>query len=179
MTAAAGGVGSLLVQLGKRAGAARVIGLASTTEKLEFSRSLGADAGFNYSSSGWITQLNASTNGRGAEIIYDTVGGGLTRTILDILAPNGELIFAALNRFRLEAADLEGMFQRNQSLTGFALLPLLDLVTLPQTLAALFHLVQSAQLRVHVSGRYPLEHVAEAHHALEDRLTTGKLVLIP
>jgi NADPH:quinone reductase len=116
---------------------------------------------------------------RGIEIIYDSVGGPITRGCFTALAPLGELVFAALNRCQLTTRDLETMFNQNQSIKGFALLPLLDAITLHDELFRLFDLAQAGTLKVLIGGRYPLEQVAEAHRALENRLTTGKVVLTP
>jgi NADPH2:quinone reductase len=179
VTAAAGGVGSLLIQLAKRAGAKLVIALASTPKKLELTQSLGADLAFNYQNQVWIDQVKEATGGKGIDIIYDSVGSAITRECFSALAPLGELVFAALNRCQLTARDLETMFNRNQSIRGFALLPLLNAFTLKDELSRLFDLAQSGALKVLVGGRYPLEQVAEAHRVLENRLTTGKVVLIP
>ena len=71
------------------------------------------------------------------------------------------------------------MFNENQSIKGFALLPLLDRGTLHDELARLFQLAEAGTLKVLIGGSYPLEQVAEAHRALKNRLTTGKVVLIP
>jgi NADPH2:quinone reductase len=71
------------------------------------------------------------------------------------------------------------MFNQNQSIRGFALLPLLDPATLHDELSRLFDLAQALSLKLLIGGRYPLEQVAEAHRALENRRTTGKVVLIP
>ena len=117
--------------------------------------------------------------GKGVDIIYDTVGGEVTGVGLNALAPLGELVFAALNRCQLTARDLESMFNQNQSIRGFALLPLLDPVTLNEELGRLFALAKAGTLKVLIGGTYPLEQVAEAHRALENRLTIGKVVLIP
>jgi NADPH2:quinone reductase len=179
VTAAAGGVGSLLIQLAKRAGAKLVIALASTPKKLELTQSLGADLAFNYQNQVWIDQVKEATGGKGIDIIYDSVGSAITRECFSALAPLGELVFAALNRCQLTAFDLETMFNQNQSIRGFALLPLLNAFTLKDELSRLFDLAQSGALKVLVGGRYPLEQVAEAHRALENRLTTGKVVLTP
>lgn len=178
VTAAGGGVGSLLVQLAKRAGAKLVIATAGSIEKLEFTRSLGADFAFGYQTADWVDQVKRVTNGAGADLIYDSVGGKVTKASLDALAPLGELMFAALNRFELNTRDLESMFLKNQSLRGFALLPLLSPTTLRETLSELFHLAQIGDLNVPPVRRYSLDRVAEAHRALEDRSTTGKLVLV-
>ncbi|MBV9876123.1 MAG: zinc-binding alcohol dehydrogenase family protein [Verrucomicrobia bacterium] len=179
VTAAAGGVGSLLIQVAKKANTKQVIALAGDPNKLEVAKSLGADFAFNYQSHSWIDQVKDATDGKGADIIYDTVGGPITGACLNALAPLGELVFAALNRCQLTARALETMFNQNQSIKGFALLPLLDAVTLRDELSRLFNLAQAGCLKVLIGGRYPLEQVAEAHRALEKRLTTGKVVLIP
>jgi NADPH2:quinone reductase len=179
VTAAAGGVGSLLIQLAKRAGAKLVIALAGTPKKLEVAQSLGADLAFNYQDQGWIDHVKDATGGKGIAIIFDSVGGPITRGCLNALAPLGELVFAALNRCQLTARDLEAIFNQNQSIKGFALLPLLSAVRLQDELSRLFDLARAGTLKVLIGGRYPLEHAAEAHQALENRLTTGKIVLIP
>jgi NADPH2:quinone reductase len=179
VTAAAGGVGSLLIQLAKQASAKEVIALAGDPNKLEVTKSLGADHAFNYRNQGWTDQVKDATGGKGVDIIYDTVGGQVTGACLDALAPLGELVFAALNRCQLTARDLESMFNKNQSIRGFALLPLLNAVTLHDELTRLFDLAQAGSLKVSIGGRYPLEQVAEAHRALENRPTTGKVVLVP
>ena len=111
VTAAADGVGSLLIQLAKQAGAKLIIALAGNPKKLELTQSLGADLAFNYQSQAWIDQAKEVTGGQGIDIIYDSVGGAITRECFTALAPLGELVFAALNRCQLTASDLETMFQ--------------------------------------------------------------------
>ncbi|OWJ68677.1 quinone oxidoreductase family protein [Inquilinus limosus] len=179
VTAAAGGVGSMLLQLARRAGAERVIALAGGPEKLEAARSLGADLGIDYREPSWAALVRDATGGRGADIVHDTVGGAVTKACLDALAPAGELVFAALGRFELTAAELEGMLFRNQSLKGFALLPLLTREGLRADLAELFALAAAGTLTVTVGGRYRLDQAAEAHRVLEERRSLGKVVLIP
>jgi NADPH2:quinone reductase len=179
ITAAAGGVGSLLIQLAKRAGAKQILALTSTPEKLRLAESLGADFAVDYRASDWVDEAKELTGGVGPDIIYDLVGGPLTRTLLTALAPFGQLVFGALSRCQLAAQDLENMFHKNQSIKGFALLPLLNPDTLKEDLSSLFNLAERGNLKVLIGGRYPLENAAEAHRALENRLTTGKVVLIP
>lgn len=179
VTAAAGGVGSLLLQLARRAGAERVIAVAGGQGKLDVARGLGADLGIDYREPGWAAQVREAAGGRGADIVYDTVGGPVTRACLDALAPAGELVFAALGRYELTAAEVEGLFFRNQSLKGFALLPLLTPESLRADLAELFGLAAAGTLTVTVGGRYRLDQAAEAHRVLEERRSTGKIVLMP
>ncbi|WP_342239331.1 quinone oxidoreductase family protein [Inquilinus sp. OTU3971] len=179
VTAAAGGVGSLLLQLARRAGAERVIAVAGGPEKLDVARSLGADLGIDYREPGWAGLVREATGGGGADIVYDTVGGAVTRACLEALAPQGKLVFGALGRFELGTAELESMILQNQSLKGFALLPLLTPEGLRADLAELFALAAAGALTVQQGGRYRLDQAAEAHRALESRWSTGKIVLIP
>lgn len=180
--AAAGGVGSLLVQLAKAKGAGKVIAAAGGAGKIELALSLGADVAIDYTNPDLTARVRELTGGQGADIIYDTVGGALTALSLQALAPGGELVFAALGRYGLEPSDLEAMIGRNQSLRGFALLPLLPL--LPQevvraSLSELFQLAATRRLRVAIGGRFPLDQAGEAHRLLDERRSTGKVVLVP
>jgi len=182
INAAAGGVGSLLVQLAKRAGAKTVIAAASTTQKLDFVRLLGADFGVDYTKPDWIERVRMANGGGGPDIIYESVGGAVTKACLDALAPLGELvIYGALNiqDFHLGVKELGGLIFKNQSVTGFALVPLLTPESLKTNLAELFDLAVRGQLKVTIGATYPLECAAEAHHVLEGRHTTGKVVLVP
>jgi len=180
ITAAAGGVGSLLVQLAKRAGARAVIAGASSAQKLEFARSLGADAGVNYTNQNWIDALRGLTGGNGPDIIYESVGHEVTKASLAALAPLGQIvIYGALNiqSFQLGVPELLGLIFKNQSLTGFAFAPLLSPEGLRAGLDELFGLVTKGKLVATIGGRYPLAEASQAHSALEGRGTIGKLVL--
>lgn len=182
VTAAAGGVGSMLVQLARRAGAATVIAAAGSDAKCDFVRSLGADVAVDYTRADWPQQVRAASGGDGPDIIYESTGGAITRNCLELLAPRGRLVvYGALNAhdFALGVPELLGLIFRNQSFSGFALVPLLTPKSLRDGLRTLFHLAERGELKVHLGGRYPLAHAGEAHAALEGRRTTGKLVLIP
>jgi NADPH2:quinone reductase len=177
--AAAGGVGSLLVQLAKAKGAGKVIAAAGGAGKIELALSLGADVAIDYTNPDLTARVRELTGGQGADIIYDTVGGALTALSLQALAPGGELVFAALGRYGLEPSDLEAMIGRNQSRRGFALLPLLPQEVLRASLSELFQLAATRRLRVAIGGRFPLDQAGEAHRLLDERRSTGKVVLVP
>ena len=181
VSAAAGGVGSLLIQLARRAGARQVIAAASADKKLAFAQTLGADAGVNYSSSGWVNAAREIAGGQGPDIIYESVGGEVTMQALQALAPQGNLvIYGALNiqQFQLGIPELLGLIFRNQSLSGFATTPLLTPERVRAGLADLFQQARQGRLRVTVGGSFPLARAADAHRALEGRGTTGKIVLV-
>jgi NADPH2:quinone reductase len=180
VNAAAGGVGSLLIQIVKRAGAKRIIAGASEESKLQLARSLGADAGVNYTHPDWVARTKALAGGVGPDVIYDSVGGSVTAGCLEALASLGELvIYGALNiqSFQLGVAELVGMIFKNQSIRGFAVMPLLTRAQLRADLATLFEMAVHRQLNVHVGAVVPLERAADAHRALDERRSVGKLVL--
>jgi NADPH2:quinone reductase len=182
INAAAGGVGSLLVQLARRAGASRVIAAASSLEKLDYVRSLGADVAIDYTKTDWVDAVRAASGGSGPDIIYESAGGAVTHGSLAVLAPKGQIvIYGALNiqSFALGVPELINLIFKNQSLTGFALPTLLTPGGLKMGLAELFDLVVRGDLKVTIGGTYPLDRAGDAHKALEGRLTTGKLVLVP
>lgn len=182
VSAAAGGVGSLLVQIARRAGAARVIAAASSPEKLALARRLGANEGVDYSQPGWTKQARATAGGRGFDIIYESVGGTVTPASLELLAPLGRtVVFGALNLqdFALGVPELKALVAGNQSLTGFTLLPLLRKDEVKADLAELFALAARGEIEVLPGGSYPLKQAPAAHQALESRQTAGKLVLVP
>lgn len=182
VSAAGGGVGSLLVQLARRAGARRVIAAASTAEKRAFALSLGADAAIDYTQANWLDSLRQATDGAGPDIVFESTGGSVTMASLQALAPHGEIvIYGSLNiqEFHLGVPELLGLIFKNQSLTGFAVAPLLNPDALRAGLEELFALVASGTLKVRIGGVYPLDQAAEAHAALQNRGVIGKLVLRP
>lgn len=182
VSAAAGGVGSLLVQLAKRAGAQQVIAAASTEDKRAFALSLGADAAVDYTADGWSQAVRNLTGGAGADIIYESVGGSVTGESLKALAALGQiLIFGSLNilGFNLGVPELLGLIFQNQSITGFATAPLLTPDGLRDGLAHLFGLAASGEMKVTIGGAFPLEQAGEAHRLLESRQSLGKIVLTP
>jgi NADPH2:quinone reductase len=179
VNAAAGGVGSLLVQLARDSGARLVIAAAGSDEKRDLALALGASIAVDYSSPDWVERVREATGGRGADIIYEFMGGSFTKACLDALAPGGELVFGALGRFSLEQAAMEGLFAQNQSMKGFALLPLLTPDKLKADLGWLFDEAANGRLKIVQGGRYLLDQASDAHRAVERRQTVGKVVLIP
>lgn len=179
VTAAAGGVGSLLLQLASRYGAERVVAAAGSVDKRALAVRLGADAAVDSGRRSWAETVREATGGAGVGTVYDLAGGDATSVLLDALAPQGELVFAALGRFTLGPDEMERLLARNQSIRGLALLPLLRAEALRQDLLWLFGEAAAGRLAVTQGGRYPLEAVADAHRAIEARHTHGKIILVP
>ncbi len=173
--AAAGGVGSLLVQLSKHKGA-KVLGTASTAEKLEKIASLGADVGINYSESDWTDEVLAATDGKGANLIIEMVGGEIGKQNLKCLATGGTMIVygaASGEDFQISALSLLG---RMQTVKGYNLNFETRENMAAFTKELMSHIAEN-RLEVIVS-EFPLEQAREAHDALEGRKTMGKVVLI-
>lgn len=182
ISAAAGGVGSFLVQLARRDGAKRVIAAASSPEKLAFARDLGAHDVVNYAERGWVEAARAAAGGAGPDLIFESAGGMITRDCLGLLGPCGRLmIYGALNihDFRFDAEDLKRIIFLNQSISGFALVPLLTPDGLRRDLSELFGLAAQGQLMVTIDSVHRLEDAAEAHRRIESRASRGKIILTP
>ena len=172
--AAAGGVGSLLVQLAKHKGA-KVLGTASTAEKLEKIVSLGADVGINYSESDWTDEVLTATDGKGADLIIEMVGGDIGKQNLKCLATGGTMtVYGAASGedFQISALSLLG---RMQTVKGYNL----NLETRENmavfTKELMTHIAKN-RLEVIVT-EFPLEQARQAHDSLEGRKTMGKVVL--
>ncbi len=172
--AAAGGVGSLLVQLAKHKGA-RVIGTASTTEKLTLVKELGADVAINYTEADWTKQVLAATEGKGVDLLIEMVGGEIGSRNVACLAAGGTMIVygaASGEDFQISALGLLG---KNLIVRGYTLYS-----ETPDTLATftgeLMSHIEAKRLRIMVQ-EFPFADVAAAHRAIESRQTTGKVVL--
>ncbi|WID94993.1 zinc-binding dehydrogenase [Bosea vestrisii] len=182
ISAAAGGVGSLLVQLAKRAGAKRVIAMASSNEKLALAQGIGADAGVDYTQPDWPEQVRALTDGAGPDLIFDASGGDIPAQCLALLAPFGRLVLygpLSIADFRPDAEELKALIFGNRAVAGFSLLPNLTSERLAHDLGELFALVTAGELKLLPGGSFPLAQASAAHAALESRQSAGKLVLVP
>ncbi|MEM7667459.1 MAG: zinc-binding dehydrogenase [Pseudomonadota bacterium] len=177
-TAAAGGVGAMIVQFARLRGATAVIGAASG-DKLERVRALEVDAALDYRTDGWTHALASEA---APDLIYDAVGGSIGRTALAALAPGGTFVtYGALSGeiLTLDQVAMGGVIFANQSLRGFANYALLSDEVIREALTELFDLAATRRIQARVGGRYPLAEVGRAHADLEARRTSGKLVLIP
>ncbi|MDQ3265917.1 MAG: quinone oxidoreductase [Myxococcota bacterium] len=176
--AAAGGVGSLLVQLCRHLGA-RVVGLTSTEAKRDRILRLGADAVFASSSADWPDEVRALTGGRGADVVFDSIG----KTLLDSLRATrtgGRVVFFGMAGGNPPPVDPRVLMDASLSLTGGDLWNVLTSREERRARAAtLFGWVRSGTINVEVSRTFPLKDGAGAHRVLESGSTTGKLLLIP
>ncbi len=176
--AAAGGVGLLLVQIAKRAGA-RVIGTAGTDDKARLARDAGADEVIVYTRESFTDEVRRITEGHGVDVIYDSVGRTTFLPGLDLLRPRGMMVLFGQSSGPVDPIDPQ-ILARKGSL--FLTRPTLAWYTAtPEELRSraddLFAWVAAGQLSVRIGAEFPLESAADAHRALEGRRTTGKVLL--
>ncbi|MGG3790868.1 quinone oxidoreductase family protein [Geobacillus thermodenitrificans] len=178
--AAAGGVGTLAVQLAKRFGAKTVIATASTEEKRELARRLGADVTIDYTQNDWTKAVMEATDGRGVDVALEMVGGGIFHQTLDCLAPFGRLVVYGMASGEMTRLNPARLMAKNWSVVGFFLPQIMRKRALyEQSLRELLHWVQEGSLELIIGGVYPLEQAAMVHELLQGRKTSGKLLLVP
>ncbi|MGK5729235.1 quinone oxidoreductase family protein [Streptomyces sp. URMC 124] len=180
--AASGGIGHLSVQWAKAHGAGPVIATASSPEKLDFARALGADVVIDYSRDTWVDEVRDATGGKGVDIILDSIGGDVLRRGVGLLAPFGRLVFYGSAGGGLEIPRISPMeLIEMKFITGFALSrwraarPKEYLANHEELAAAL----ADGTIRHAVHATYPLEEVGRAHAEIESRAHIGRIVLLP
>lgn len=174
--AAAGGVGSLLIQLNKLAGAI-VVGAASGS-KLAYVKHLGADHAIDYTEREWSAQVFAATGGRGVDVVFDSVGGQIGGQAFGCLAPLGRMIvFGGASGQPLPLPQMMMPLNvKGLTISGFGG-PWLRAGRAAVAAQALAAYVTQGQLTLEVGQAFTLEDAAAAHRALQERATTGKIVL--
>lgn len=179
--AAAGGVGSLAVQLARRSGAGRVIATAGTAEKRELALSLGADAAVDPAADDLTAALCAANGGEQVDVVLEMTGGRVTDQSLAALAPFGRLAFYGMaGLVEPEKVAPRALQRRSATVSGFWLMHAFARpALLAQAYAELAAQVAAGELRVVRGGDYPMSEVRRAHEDLRGRRTTGKLVLDP
>ncbi|MFE5087664.1 quinone oxidoreductase family protein [Streptomyces mirabilis] len=182
VTAAAGGVGGMLVQFARLHGAHTIIGAVGSEARFGAVKELGASDVVNYNEPGWADALRAATGGLGPDLVYDSVGGEVFDTNLAMLSEHGKLVFYGSNNLKgdsISSDQMRMMNLRNLTVASFGIQGQLSRERLRSGLTEIFSLLREGSIRPRIAGRYPLEEVGEAHRALEARSTLGKVLLIP
>ncbi len=178
--AAAGGVGLLLTQIAKLKGA-RIIGCVSNEEKAALAREAGADIVVDYTRDDFEAAAKKATDGKGVQVVYDSVGKTTFDKSLKSLAPRGLLALFGQSSGPVGPIDPQvlasggSLFLTRPTLVTY----IASDAELRQRAADLFAWIADGALRLRVQHEYPLSQAADAHRALEERRTTGKVVLIP
>ncbi|MER7078826.1 NADPH2:quinone reductase [Saccharopolyspora kobensis] len=174
--AAAGGVGSLLVQLAREAGA-RVVGAARGDRKLGVLRELGADAVVDYSAPNWAEQVLEATGGKGPDVVFDGVGGQIGRAAFGVTARGGR--FSVHGASSGSATEISAEEARQRGVEVLGIEQLFDFGPHQRRWAEqMMAKAAAGTLRPLIGQTFPLERAAEAHAAVENRTAVGKTLIL-
>jgi NADPH:quinone reductase len=178
--AAAGGVGLLLCQIAKMRGA-RVIGTVSTEDKAKLAREAGASDVILYTKQDFEAEVKRLTDGKGLQVVYDSVGQTTFDKGFNCLAPRGMMALygqssGPIGPFDLHVLNAKGsLFVTRPSLNHH----IITRAELLQRSEELLGWIRDGKLKLRTEFEFPLKDAADAHRALEARKTTGKVLLIP
>jgi NADPH2:quinone reductase len=178
--AAAGGTGSLAVQLAKRMGAGRVIALASSPEKRELAMRLGADAAVDSREEKLRDAILEANGGQPVDVVLEMAGGHAFDECLRSLAPFGRIVTFGIASREQNRVATGALMRHSTAVVGFWLMHLFARPDeLRAGIAELFEAVASGDLEVVIGGVYPLSEAPRAHEEMAARQTSGKLLLDP
>lgn len=177
---AAGGVGSLAIQIAKALGASPVIGTASTEQRREFVLGLGADAAIGYDDDHWPERVLDLTDGRGVDVLIESIGGEVFEQNFQALAPFGRYLLLGSTRGPGGPIAPRRLMTRSQALIGFYLPVFYQRPELiADALRFLAAGLANGQITAAIDDVLPLQSAAEAHRRLEQRQVSGTLALDP
>ncbi|MFI0445416.1 zinc-binding alcohol dehydrogenase family protein [Actinomadura sp. 6N118] len=179
VTAAAGTIGHLAVQLAKHKGARTVIATAGSPAKVAFLKELGADVAIDHTEPDWAAQVRQAAPD-GVDLALDAVGGEMLHTSIGLLAPFGRAVAFGASAGDLTSVPITSLFAL-KTLTGFSLMAwrAADSEQARADIAEMTALVQADALRVVTETKLPLNEVVQAHRLMEQRTVLGRLLLIP
>jgi NADPH2:quinone reductase len=175
VTASAGGLGTLLVQLAREAGA-RVIGAARGGEKLRLTRELGAETAVDYTDTDWAEQVRAVTGGRGADLVFDGVGGQVGSEAFAVTADGGRFSAHGAPSGGFAPIDPAYADRRGVTLRGIGdvqVAPAEGKLLAERAVAA----AAEGRIKPFIGPTFPLEKATDAHAAIEARTVIGKVLL--
>ncbi len=178
--AGAGGVGMAAIQLAKHAGAT-VISTASSDEKLERLKEYGLDHGINYVRESFLARTRELTDGRGADVILDSVGGQNLVDSISALSYRGTLVSVGLAGRSGSTVEARALWEKNNALRGVFLggALLTEHARVHTMIAELMERVAAGELSVVIDRTFPLAEAAAAHAYIESRQAFGRVVLTP
>jgi NADPH2:quinone reductase len=177
--AAAGGVGLLLVQMAHNLGA-RVIGTVSTAEKARLAREAGADDVILYTQVDFEVETRRLTDGKGVDVVYDSVGKTTFEKGLNVIRPRGYLVLFGGSSGPVPPFDLIQLSQKGSLYVTRPTLAhyIATREELEERSQAVFGMIAAGKLKLRIEHTYPLKDAAQAHRDLEARKTTGKVLLL-
>ncbi|MEU0480558.1 zinc-binding dehydrogenase [Streptosporangium sp. NPDC006013] len=177
VTAAAGGAGSLLVQLARDAGA-RVVAAARGERKLALARELGAEITVDYSQEGWEHRVREAAGGAGVDLVFDGAGGELGRAAFEAAARGGRFVTYGTAGGGFADIAPRAAEDRQVRVTNLLASGPPDRATVRELLAQALALAAEGRIRPAIGATYPLDRAVDAHIALAERDTVGKSLLL-
>jgi NADPH2:quinone reductase len=175
--AGAGGTGLLLIQMLKAKGTT-VFTTVSTKEKAAFAKEAGADEAILYKNENFVPRVKELTGGKGANVVYDSVGLATYQGSLDVLRPRGMLVLFGQSSGKVPPLDLSLLSERSLFLTRPSLAHhTAEKREFLERAEQVLGWVRDGSLRVRIERYYPLTKLAQAHRDLESRVTSGKLLI--
>lgn len=177
---AAGGVGSLAVQLAKPFGAGTVIGTASSEDRRKLALALGADVVIDPSPEGLTQRLIEANRGKEVDVVFDMSGGAVFEASAKALAPFGRIVVCGIASQQPNSISTGSLLRYSRAIVGFYLFHCLRRPgMLAEPLSDLFGRAARGELKAVVGATYALQQAADAHIDLRERRTTGKVLLDP
>jgi NADPH:quinone reductase and related Zn-dependent oxidoreductases len=178
--AAAGGTGRLVVQMAKLRGA-RVLAVVSTDEKAKVAREAGADEVIVYTRQDFETEVKRLTDGKGVDVVYDSVGASTFQKSLNVIRRRGMMV--TFGNASGPVPPVEPLLLSQKGSLFLTRPTLFDYTATREELewraTDVLNWVAAGKLKLQIGATYPLANAADAHRALEGRKTTGKLLLTP
>ena len=178
VTAGAGTIGHLAVQLARLRGAGTVIATAGPA-KLGLVKELGADAAVDHTQPDWAEQVRAAAPG-GVDVALEAVGGEVLAQTIELLAPHGRAVVFGASSGQMGAVPVRGLVML-KTVTGYSLLAAraIEPERVRSDVAEISDLLEARRLRAETQTRLPLAEAARAHRLLEDRAVPGRILLLP
>jgi NADPH2:quinone reductase len=177
---AAGGVGSLALQLGRPLGAGRVIATASSEEKRALALELGADVAIDPAAEGLTERLIEANEGRPVDVVFEMSGGEVFEASYRALAPFGRIVAYGIATNQANEVSTGSLLRHSRAVVGFYLFHCLEHPAMfTDALSELFERAARGELKAVLGQTYPLGQAAQAQIDLRARRTTGKLLLDP
>ena len=173
-------MGLAAVPIGRALGA-RVLATAGSAPKLEVAKAHGAEAAYDYSNPDWVERVQSATGGRGADVIYDPVGGDIFDLSTKCIAFGGRLLVVGFASGRIPTIQVNRILLKNIAVIGlhWGAYRQHDPEKIPQAMAALFDLYERGAVRPVISSTYPLAEAAAALAEIASRRSVGKVLLRP
>ncbi|CAM2905100.1 NADPH:quinone oxidoreductase family protein [Paenibacillus sediminis] len=179
--AAAGGVGTTAIQLAKILGASQIIGTVSNDEKAETALRAGADHVINTAKDDFVTRVLEFTDGRGVNVILDSIAGQVTEQSLQCLALYGRLVHFGNSSGQVGNIQTKDLHSSCRSVLGFSLgtTRLHHPQLLRDTADKVLEYIENGSLNIVIGNKFSLEDASSAHELVENRRSKGKVLLIP